>query len=309
MRTPTAPLILLALLTASACSMAGAALTPEALARDLQKAMQAGDFDAATALAEIAGAPAELRFFFYSQVLDCSSEATCTTSLAPLDAEFRAELQEQAKTSGSEPLDAAGLVIVTAKSRDGSGSGTMKMPYAKVGKDYKLATPRLGEAELATRRAKTGDALLLEMFAGGIYDTAKGERRTDWASAATRLPADGGEPGQAFVRQTTAMAAAVDAKDPDAAMRSGGQWATMVFADKSYDGKPISPEQRKRKLQVQSLRMLRDVKVSGGYRLGDDAALVIEARNGIGWTERGAVLISRDGEAWDLAGKQTVSYP
>ena len=133
------------------------------------------------------------------------------------------------------------------------------MPYAKIDGAYKIATMRFTDAEFAARRARDSEALLQEMFAEGIYDSAKGERRTDWATAATRLPADGGDAGKAFVRQTTAMAAAVDAKDPDAAMRSGGRWAKMVFADKDYDGKSIAADQRKRKLEVQSLRMLREM--------------------------------------------------
>lgn len=309
MRTPIARYGLPALLLASACHAAGAASSPEALARDLQKAMQAGDLKAAAALADIERAPAEVHFFYYSQVLECSVEATCTTSLAPIDAEYRAQLQEQAKEAGADPLDAAGLVVVTTKSLDGSGSGTMKMPYAKYGNEFRLATMRFSDAEFAARRAKSNETLLQEMFALGIYDNAKGERRTDWATVATRLPADGGDAGKAFVRQTSAMASAVDAKDPDAAMRSGGLWAAMVFGDKSHDGKPIPTDQRKRKLQVQSLRMLREVKVSGGYQFGDDVALMFEARNGIGWTERGAVVLTRDGDAWDVAGKHTVSYP
>lgn len=309
MPIPTVPFVLLALLAASATGAASAASTPDALARDLQKALQAGDLKAAAALADIERAPAELHFFYYDQVRECSVDATCTTSLAPLDAEYRAKLQEQAKESGAQALDVAGLVVVTTKMLDGSGSGAMKMPYAKIDGAYKIATMRFTDAEFAARRARDSEALLQEMFAEGIYDSAKGERRTDWATAATRLPADGGDAGKAFVRQTTAMAAAVDAKDPDAAMRSGGRWAKMVFADKDYDGKSIAADQRKRKLEVQSLRMLREVKVSGGYQLGDDVALMIEARNGIGWTERGAVLLSRDGEDWDIAGKHTVSFP
>ena len=309
MRTRNAPLALLALLAVSTSGGATAASSPEALARDLQKAMQSGDLKAAAKLADIERAPAELHFFYYDQVRECSVDATCTTSLAPLDAEYRAKLQEQAKESGAQALDVAGLVVVTTRSLDGSGSGTMKMPYAKIDGTYKIATMRFTDAEFAVRRGKNSEALLQEMFAEGIYDSAKGERRTDWATAATRLPADGGEAGKAFVRQTTAMAAAVDAADPDAAAQSGGRWAMMVFADKGYDGKAIPLDQRKRKLQVQSLRMLREVKVSGGYQLGDDVALMIEARNGIGWTERGAVLLSRDGEQWDVAGKHTVSFP
>ena len=305
----TAPFVLLAMLAASAAGAASAASTPDALASDLQKAMQAGDLKAAAALADIERAPAELRFYYYYQVLECASEATCTTSLAPLDDEFRAKLQREAQESGAEALDAAGLVVVTTKSLDGSGSGSMKMPYAKFGRDYKLATMRFSDAELARQRARGSDELMQEMFAKGIHDSATGERRTDWAKVATRLPADGGDAGKAFVRQTTAMAAAVDAKDPDAAMRSGGGWAKIVFADKSYDGKAIPVEQRRRKLEVQALRMLRDVKISGGYQLGDDVALMVEARNGIGWTERGAVLLSREGDEWNVAGKHTVSFP
>ena len=102
--------------------MATAASSPEALARDLQKAMQAGDLKAAAKLADIERAPAELHFFYYDQVRECSAEATCTTSLAPLDAEYRTKLQEHAKESGAQALDVAGLVVVTTKSLDGSGS-------------------------------------------------------------------------------------------------------------------------------------------------------------------------------------------
>ena len=37
--------------------------------------------------------------------------------------------------------------------------------------------------------------------------------------------------------------------------------------------------------------------------------LLIEARNGIGWIERGPILLSRDGEYWSKAGDNLVSYP
>jgi len=147
-----------------------------------------------------------------------------------------------------------------------------------------------------------------ELFAKGLRD-ARGEVRTDWATAATKLPENGGAAGKAYLATTTAMAAAVDAKDPDAAMQSGGQIATIVFRDKDFAGKQIPRVARQRKLYVQSLRMLRDVRIKGGYLLGDDAVLVIEARNGIGWIERGAIVLTRDGDAWEFAGKQTVTYP
>lgn len=309
MRIEMVPLTLVAALVACPLSPAMAASSPEALARDLQKALQSGDMKAARKLAAIERAPAELHFFYFDQVRECATEATCTTSLAPIDDDYRASLKQQAREAGAEPVEPAGLVVVSTKSRDGSGSGSMKMPYAEVGGEYRLASMGYSDAEFARRRATTSEQLMQEMLAAGVYDSAKGERRTDWVQVATRLPADGGEPGRAFVRQASAMAAAVDARDPDAAMRAGGTWARMVFADKSHDGKPIAKNLRQGKLEVQALRMLRDVKLQGGYQLGDDAVLMIEARNGIGWTERGAVLVSRDGDAWELAGRHTVAYP
>lgn len=298
-------------LAACACGCSGAASSPEVLAGELQKALIAGDFTAAANLANIDGAPAELHFHYLSTVLDCSTESTCTVATAPLDAAFREQWQADAKALGTEAPAVEGLIVVTMRSKDGSGSGSMTMPYAKISGSYKLAALHLGAAESAARGAKSAADLLSAMLASGIYDNASGARRTDWATAATRLPPDGGEPGKALVQATAAMAAAVDAHDPDAAMRSGSQWAKIVFADKGYDGKPIALEMRKRKLQVQALRMLRDVKVSGGYQFGNDAVLQIEARNGIGWIERGAMLISREGDKWDTssAGAQTVSYP
>lgn len=299
------------LLTAVCSAGMATPASPQDLARDLQKALTAGDFPAASALAELDGAPAELQFHYFDAVLDCSTASTCTAATAPLDAEFRSSWQSGASELGSDPPAVEGLIVVTMRAKDGSDSGTMAMPYAKVGGGYRIATLHLGPAAAAALRARTSEALLEKMLADGIADPATGQSRTDWAKAATRLPADGGEPGKAFVKASAAMDAAVKAKDPDAAMRSGSRWAAIVFAAKGYDGKPIAAETRKRKLHVQSLRMLRDVKVTGGYQLGSDAVLLVEARNGIGWIERGAVLISRDGDAWDPspAGKQMVSYP
>jgi len=296
-----------ALIGISACGHA--ASSPDALAKSLQKALDAGDFDSARKLADLDGAPADVRFAYFESVFSCASDMQCKAAAAPLDDEFRKALAEDAKAADATPIAAEGVIVVTEKSRDGSGSGELKMPYAKVGGDYKIAVMRPGSASIEKMRARSNDDLLKEMFAGGIYDNASGTRRTDWASAAKPLPADGGEPGKAFVAQIRAMSAAVDAKDPDAAMRAGGRWAELVFAGKGYDGKPIAKEQRQRKLWVQSQRMLRDVKVTGGYQLGEDAALVFEGRNGSGWIERGAVLVSHEGETWDVAGKQTVSYP
>jgi hypothetical protein len=288
---------------------AQAASSPKALAQAVQSALDRGDFAAARALADLDAAPAELHFFYFDQVRECADDSRCTVAVAPLDSEFRQQLAEQAAQEKAELPPIEGLVTVTAKAKDGSSSGTMKMPYARIGKDCRIVALRLSPAEIARRRAITGEQMLREMFAGGIHDAALGTRRTDWEKVATRLPADGGEAGAALVAQTRAMAAAADARDPDAAARSGGRIAALIYADKDYDGKPVPLEARRRKLQVQSLRLLREVKIGGGYRFGDDAALVIEARDGIGWIERGAVLMSREGGEWVVSGRQLTTFP
>lgn len=301
--------VLLLLALFGLCSCGSAASSPAALGQQLQKALDAGDFDAARKLADVEGAPAEARFAYFDAVNGCATDMQCKVSIAALDDTFRQGLIEDAKAIDATPIAAEGVLVITETSRDGSGSGELKMPYVKSGGEYRIAVLRPGLEAIAKARAQSDDDLAKQMFAGGIYDNASRARRTDWATAAKPLPADGGEAGQAFVAQTNAMAAAVDAKDPDAAMRAGGRWAALVFADKTFDGKPIAKAQRQKKLWVQSQRMLRDVKVVGGYQLGDDAVLLFDARNGSGWTERGAVLVSLEGGAWDVAGKQTIAYP
>lgn len=286
-----------------------AASSPTGLAAALQKALNAGDFAAASALSDIDSAPADARFAYFDAVYSCEAEMTCRVAVAPLDAAFEAGLVEDAKAYGATPIHAEGVIVVTQKSKDGSGSGDLKMPYVKSGDEYRIAFMKPDAAALAKTQARTNEEITKSFLAKGIYDPKTNARRTDWATAAKPLPKDGGEPGKAFVAQTNAMAKAVDAKDPDAAMHAGGRMAEIVFRDRDFDGKTIPKAQRQKKLVAQSQRMLRDVKVEGGYQLGDDAVVVFTARNGSGWVERGAVLLTREGDAWDLSGKETVSYP
>lgn len=304
------PLLFATTLIATLAMTAGsqAASTPAALAKALQSALDKGDFAAARKLADIDNAPAELHFYFNMMVHECAQKAICTVTTAEADEELRESWKKQAVEMHAQAPATDGLIQFKSKARDGSSSGTMEMPYAKMGGEYKLTSVHFSDADLAALRAKPDQELVDELFAKGIRDS-NGESRTDWATAATKLPADGGEAGKVFVAQTTAMAAAVDAKDPDAAMNSGGQRATIIFRDKDFDGKPIPIVDRKAALHLQSLRMLRDVKVKGGYQLGDDAVLMIEARDGIGWVERGPIIVSKEGDSWDFAGENTVSYP
>lgn len=306
MKHTTLGLALLALLASSACSQAQS--SPEALAKAVQTAFSKGDFDAARKLADIELAPAQLHFFYFDAVRECASESVCSTSTAAADAELIARLKEQAAQMNAEVPKVDGTIKIEMKAKDGSSSGKMEMPYAKAGNAYKLVSIAYSPTEIARLKATSSESLLKEFFSKGIRDS-KGDMRTDWETVATKLPADGGEAGKAFVEQTRKMSAAVDARDPDAAMNSGSQMARIVYRDKGWDDKPIALADRQAKLRVQALRMLRDVKVSGGYQFEDAAVLLIEARDGIGWSVRGPILLVKEGDAWDKAGDHLIRFP
>lgn len=283
--------------------------SPEALAKAVQSAFSKGDFDAARKLADIDMAPADLHFFYFDAVRECAGESVCSTSTAVADDELIARLTEQAKQFNAEMPKVEGTIKIEMKAKDGSSSGKMSMPYAKVDGVYKLVSAEYSAQEIARLKATTNESLVKEFFAKGILDSGMSEPRTDWETAATKLPADGGEVGKSYLKQTRAMSAAVDAKDPDAAMNSGSQRSRIIFRDKNFDDTPIPLAERQAKLKVQALRMVRDVSIKGGYQMGDSAVLIIEARDGIGWITRGPILLVNDGGVWDKAGDYFIRYP
>jgi hypothetical protein len=279
-------------------------LQAQPLDKQLQKALDAGDMDAALKLAAIDQSPADVRFFFLDMVRECASEMTCTVTLAPLSAKAAPKLDEGAELS----VPQAGWVVVTQKSKDGTGSGKMEMPYGAVGGKPMVLGARLTAAKAASLRASSNESLMDEALAQGIYDSELGERRMDWKKVATRLGAGGGEFGAFLVRRAAALQKAVAANDPEAAAAAGGQWAAMVFGAEGYGG-PVPLEARQAKLRAQSMRFLRDLKVLGGYQLGDDAMLMVEAVDGAGWTARGPILVSRNEDGFDVGGDLTIAYP
>lgn len=284
--------------------------TPEKLAESLQRAFEAGDQDAALALARLEGSPAQLHFFFLDQVGDCAeAETTCTASVAPLDDKFEQQTQGMSAEGFEVVAPPEGIIVVEAKSKDGSGK--MRMPYAKVDGDYRIVSQRYSAAKLAEMRAKTNAALLREMLDKGVYDRSTGERNTNWQEGATALPAGGGEVGAAYRKQVEALAAAIAAGDVDAAANSGDGFAAMVLGATDYAGKPVPLDVRKRKLRSQSARWLREIEIEGGWQKGDEAILVFTGRNGIGWIERGVRFVTRDdaNANWGKVGDTTVEYP
>jgi hypothetical protein len=274
--------------------------------RRLQSAIDKSDVDAALALADLGDSPSEVWFALTEIIVDCASGMKCSVGLAPIDDEFR---QRQKGEAGglAWPAPVDGLVVITMTAP--GGRGRARMPYGMVRGQQRILGGRYTAARLAELRAKTTEALLEEFLAGGIMDPLKGERRTDWKTAAAPLPAGGGEFGARLLQRTAAMNAAVKAKNPDAAVATSGAWGQRVFGAKRYDGAAIPLNIRQLKLRSQSVRFLTEVRVLGGYQLGDQAVLMIEGANGIGWIERGAVLINRDLDRWDVAGALTVSHP
>lgn len=285
--------------------------SPETLAKEVESTFEKGDMDGALKLAYFEQMPADLRFFFLDQVRECAMPGTtCNASVAPLDEDFKNSLARMADQGLESPYAAEGLILLQSREADGKSSGKMQMPYAKVDGKYRLIAQRYTAAKLTELRGTTNQQLLEQMLAAGIYDSAAGERRTDWKDSATALPADGGEPGQQLVRSSAALHAAVLANDPDAAVKSGNGFAAMVLADKDYEGKPVALAERQAKLRTQSARFLHDVKVEGGWLRGQDAIVLLTAKDGVDWTARGAVFLSRDEQGvWNIAGKQLVSYP
>ena len=299
---------LLLALGATACQGAG---DPQRLAKALQDALAKGDADAVLASADMRGAPAMAVFMLADLPSDCDDGAVCTVSVKPLDAEWKADNEKQMLEQGAEwGVTPEGLIAISAKDAgEGGGSSEMSLPYAKVDGQYRIVIGRYTAARLAELKATTPQAAALKTLEGGIYDSAAGERDTTWATTAEVLPADGGEAGAAFLAKVQAMAAAIMAKDPDAAAIAGGDWGAAVLGATDYAGKPVPLELRKRKLRAQGTRMLVDARVLGGWRKGATAVLVIEGTNGVGNIVRGAQLMELADGTWTDAGKDVIEFP
>lgn len=151
----------LAALPLGACS---AGSSPDALAGKLQAALGKGDFKAARALANLDDAPADVHFFYLDMVRECGSEATCAVKAEATSAEACSSIRENAAKIA---LKADGCLVITSMARDGSGSGTMKLPFVNRDGDYKVATIGYSAEELAALRAKTSETLLNELFSKG----------------------------------------------------------------------------------------------------------------------------------------------
>lgn len=281
--------------------------SPQNLATKFDAALKAGDMDAALALLDDRGLPANVKFFYMDLLPDCFENLTCTVTAGPLTDDFRKRLAEQKTQQGLEiATEPEGILLI--KQEGPKEHGKMELPFAKVDGKYKVIAAHYGAQKLGELKAQTGQTLADAALEKGMQ-TMAGDLNAEWKSKASVLPAGGGDAGAAFVAQTNAMAAAAKANDLDAMIAAGGQWAQMVYRDKDFDGKPVSLHRRQLKMRAQVVRQLTDVKVLGGYQQGDVALITYEGHDGAGWIERGFTLMQHKGNQWESVGGDEVNVP
>lgn len=284
--------------------------TPEQLTARVQAVLDKGDVDGALTVGDFARTPPQILFFWVDQVTECASDDLCKVSTAPYDEERAKKDAEQSKQMGMTfPAKPEGLLVIDIQGRSGNSSGSMKMPYANVGGTFKILAPSLTDEKIAELKAKTTQALVDEKLSEGIYDYDSQQNRTDWKTAATALPADGGEIGQWYVKDVADNYAAYAAGDVDRVLALGGDLEKALYGPTNFEGQPVAKEVRQAALRAQLVRKLKEVKVLGGYQLGNQAVLMVEGLTSGGWVERGAVVLARQDGKWGLAGRNTVSYP
>jgi hypothetical protein len=271
-------------LTALALPACAAADSPTGLAQRMQKAVAAKDVDAfASEFDQLAALTGLEQYAALNLVRECQ-ESACTFSVGPLTPEVTEKLKRDPEMEPTAQPE--GVIVFSAKSADGTGEMSGNFPYAKLASGYKIVGARLKADHLAKLKATTAQAATDEKLAKGIGGDPA------WKSQATPLPADGGEPGQAFLAEVKAIGAAVKAKDVDAAAKAGGGWNQRVFGA-TNGGKPVPLATRQLALRVQSPRIIVDARILGGYVNGDHALLIIEGTNGAGNTLKGPLVMSK----------------
>lgn len=293
-------------------ALSACAEKPENFAQQMQSALDSGDVDAALALGSLDRAPPDLLFYYTDMVGDCGFVQTCTVSLGAYDENAAKDEAAQSAEGFAYEAKPQGLLKIEMKPRAGdasSSSGSTSMPYGLVNGKLRVLGGAYTVEKLAELRATSTSSQVDAMLQAGIYDNTLQERRTDWKTAATALPADGGEFGRWFSDSASRLAAAYASGDPDAMIKAGGSKEARIFGANNYAGKPVPAGFRKIKVRSQSARAMKSARVLGGYQLGDDAVLQFEGETMTGWIKRGAVLVSREDGEFDVAGWKVVSYP
>ena len=134
--------------------------------------------------------------------------------------------------------------------------------------------------------------------------------RAGWKADATVLPAGGGEIGAAYAAKVANDYERYHAGDVDGVIAHGNPTVQRMFAPKDRDGAPVAKSFRALQARADSVRMLVNIKILGGYQLGDYVVLEIQGTAENGWIERGPVILGRDSEGkFVRLFDRTISYP
>ena len=290
-----------------------ASSTPEKLANDLQTALKKGDIDAALALGNFKDTIPTLKWVYLKQVAACTYDSICSVSVKADDPAAIAERQAQQLKQGFEfEAEPAGVLVLSIVSRKpGAFKGEQSMPYAKIDGQYRILTGQYSAKKLAELRAQTNAQLLDAMFVQGIeHDYPDEIFRADWKAIAKVLPADGGDIGATYAAEVARDYQRYSTGDLDAVLADGDKWIRARYAEKDFDGTPVAKSVRILQLRAESVRMLKNIKVLGGYSLGANVVLDTEGKAENGWIDRGPVLLQRNSDGkFDTRFGMTVSYP
>ena len=314
-------LALFALSCLIAWSANAAADSTQQFVGDIERAIKARDDKALLARADLSQASAMNVWFLIGLIDDCGDGVACSVTLKPLDDAWRksdASSREREKTAWRAAPE--GILRIAGKSdakpgaKVGEAAGAarkveVELPYARIGDQYRIVVAALQPAErarlVATSASAAADATLAESSSfAGLDVSGKA-----WKAKAKALPPDGGKPGAAYLADVGKIAAAIKAKDVDALTAATGDVGQFLFGAKDYAGKAVPLDKRQRKMRAQSVRMVVEASVLGGYVLDSDALLIVEGRNGFGNVVRGAMQMKLKNGVWVHGGGDLMEIP
>lgn len=273
--------------------------SPEDLAKRLDEALKKEDFEALLATTW-ANQPltAGQMFGLQHMPIQCSSDLVCAVSVKPYsEALIKYEARLLAYRNMEWPIQPEGLININIAARSSKLTSDAKSSagfnfthiYALVGNEYKLIIPSYTPAHLATLKATSAQAAVERTLVEIGVRNDQGEYDKEWKSKAMPLPADGGEIGAAFLAHVKALATAVKANDVDTAVTLLDTTGKALLFPIDFDTyKPVPLQRRQRTLRALATDIFTEARVLGGYRLGNDAVLIVEGTNGNGDTVRGA---------------------
>ena len=239
-----------------------------------------GDLEAANALLHNQHNAADQQLTYISLVENCSNGFDCKVSRGAVTDDFNKSMAGDRENDGRElPIAAGGLLSIDTSYKDANSEAkdTFLLPYAKVDGSYKVIAASYTATQLHELQAKSAQAVAAEQLAAGI------DGDPDWRRKATKLAADGGEPGKQLVAHVAAIAKAFKERDYARLITLGGVRAKYLYAEKDSTGAIVPAKKRQLLLQGQQVQELVEVNVLGGYQQGDTAVVIIEGHNGAGW--------------------------